>query len=199
MHPFIRYNHGSDNGLGVSVLILVLFGLHEGLFMVELKKIQIIQAQDIDSELLTDISFAAKKHWKYPDNYYDLWRDELTITKEYINRNIVFKALYQDAVIGFYSIIENDSDFYAGETFVKKGFWLEHLFIKPEFHKQGIGMLLINHAKQVSKDMGISDLLIFVDPYAKGFYDKVGADYLYDSKSSIPGRIIPVYSFAIQK
>jgi len=171
----------------------------ECIIMVELKKMQIRQAQDIDSKQLTDISFAAKKHWKYPDNYYDLWRDELTITKEYINQNIVFKALYQDIVIGFYSIIENDADFYAGETFVKKGFWLEHLFIKPEFHKQGIGMLLINHAKQVSKDMGISDLLIFVDPYAKGFYDKVGADYLYDSKSSIPGRIIPVYSFTIQK
>jgi len=50
--------------------------------MVELKKIHIRQAQDFDSELLTDISFAAKKHWKYPDNYYDLWRDELTIYKQ---------------------------------------------------------------------------------------------------------------------
>ena len=165
--------------------------------MIEIKKIQIRQAQDIDSDLLTEISFAAKKHWNYPDNYYDLWRDELTITKEYIHQNIVFKALYQDAVVGFYSIIENKTDFYTGETFVKKGFWLEHLFIKPEYHKQGIGVLLINHAKQVSKDMGISDLLIFVDPYAKGFYDKVGADYLYDSKSSIPNRMIPVYGLKI--
>ena len=165
--------------------------------MIEIKKIQIRQAQDIDSDLLTKISFTAKKHWNYPDNYYDLWRDELTITKEYIHQNIVFKALYQDAVIGFYSIIENKTDFYTGETFVKKGFWLEHLFIKPEYHKQGIGVLLINHAKQVSKDMGISDLLIFVDPYAKGFYDKVGADYLYDSKSSIPNRMIPIYGLKI--
>ena len=165
--------------------------------MIEIKKIQIRQAQDIDSDLLTEISFTAKKYWNYPDNYYDLWRDELTITKEYINQNIVFNALYQDAVIGFYSIIENKADFYAGETFVKNGFWLEHLFIKPEFHKQGIGMLLINHAKQASKDMGISDLFIFVDPYAKGFYDKLGADYLYDSQSSIPNRMIPVYDLKI--
>ena len=167
--------------------------------MIELEKIQIRQAQNIDAHLLTEISFAAKRHWKYPDNYYDIWRDELTITKDYIHQNIVFKALYIDSVLGFYSIIENEADFYSGDTLVKKGFWLEHIFIKPEYHKLGIGVLLINHAKQVSKDMGISDLLIFVDPYAKGFYDKVGADYLYDSKSSIPGRIIPVYSFAIQK
>ena len=165
--------------------------------MIELEKIQIRQAQDIDSDLLTEISFAAKRHWNYPDNYYDLWKEELTITKNYINQNIVFKALYQDSVIGFYSIIENEADFFAGETFVKKGFWLEHIFIKPKYHKQGIGLLLINHAKHVSKDFGISDLLIFVDPYAKGFYDKVGAEYLYDSKSSIPDRMIPVYGLKI--
>ena len=165
--------------------------------MIELKKIEIRQAQDIDSDLLTEISFAAKRHWNYPDNYYDLWKDELTITKDYINQNIVFKALYQDSVIGFYSIIENEADFFAGETFVKKGFWLEHIFIKPEYHKLGIGVLLINHAKQVSLDLGITDLLIFVDPYAKGFYDKIGAEYLYDSKSSIACRMIPVYSLKI--
>ena len=120
--------------------------------MIELEKIQIRQAQDIDAHLLTEISFAAKRHWNYPDNYYDLWRDELTITKDYINQNIIFKALYLDSVLGFYSIIENEADFYSGDTLVKKGFWLEHIFIKPEYHKLGIGVLLINHAKQVSLD-----------------------------------------------
>lgn len=161
--------------------------------MLELNKIQISKAQNIDAEVLTEISFAAKRHWNYPDSYYDLWRDELTITKEYIQQNIVFEALYLDAVIGFYSITENGIDFYSGDTFVKKEFWLEHLFIKPQYHKLGIGGLMLNHAKQVSRDLGIRDLLIFVDPYAKGFYDKVGATYLYESKSSIPGRLIPVY------
>ena len=123
--------------------------------------------------------------------------DKLGERKEYILQNIVFKALYMDVVIGFYSITENKEDFYSGEIFVKQGFWLEHLFIKPEYHKLGVGTLMMNHAKQVSRDLGITDLLIFVDPYAKGFYDKVGAEYLYESKSSIPGRMIPVYGLRI--
>ena len=67
--------------------------------MIELNKIQIRKAQPVDSDLLTEISFDAKKHWNYPDNYYDLWRDELTITKEYIHQNIVFEALYQNSVL----------------------------------------------------------------------------------------------------
>ena len=161
--------------------------------MIDLQNIEIDKAQESDCDILTDISFTAKRHWDYPENYYDIWRNELTITKDYINRNIIFKARYQDSLLGFYSIAENKSDFYSGETHVKKGFWLEHIFIKPDYHKLGIGRLLIEHAKQISKNMGISDLLIFVDPYAKGFYDKIGAEYLYDSKSSIPGRLIPVY------
>ena len=166
--------------------------------MIELRKIEIRQAQPIESDLLTEISFAAKKHWNYPDNYYDIWRDELIITKDYIHQNIVFEALYQNSVLGFYSIIENEADFYTDDnTFVKKGFWLEHLFIKPAYHKLGIGMLLMNHAKKISRDSGISDLLIFADPNAKGFYDKAGAEYLYESKSSIPGRTVPVYGLKI--
>jgi GNAT superfamily N-acetyltransferase len=165
--------------------------------MIDLLKIQMDKAQESDSDILTEISFAAKRHWNYPDEYFDTWRNELTITKDYITQNIVIKALYQSFALGFFSIVENKSDFYSEETFVSKGFWLEHLFIKPEYHKLGIGRLLTDHAKQISKKLGISDLLIFVDPYAKGFYEKIGADYLYGSKSSIPGRLIPVYNLKI--
>ena len=166
--------------------------------MTDLSKIVINKAIVNDSRILTEISFAAKRHWKYPDSYYDLWKDELTITKDYIKHNIVYKAqIEKDLTLGFYSIVENKSDLYSGETFVKKGFYLEHLFIRPEYHKFGIGRLMIDHAKKISRNKGIGSLLIFVDPYAKGFYDKIGADNLYDSKSSIPGRLIPVYALKV--
>lgn len=165
--------------------------------MVHLNKITIEEANESDCIDLTSISFAAKRHWNYPETYYDLWKNELTITADYIRINLVFKAILQDQILGFYSIVENKADFWSGEVFVKKGFWLEHIFIKPEFHKLGIGALLIEHAKHISKDKEISSLMIFVDPNAKGFYDKVGANYLYDSKSSVPGRMIPVYNLEV--
>lgn len=158
---------------------------------------QIIRANETDHEVLTEISFAAKQHWNYPESYFDIWKDELTITKDYVIKNLVFKAVYKNIVVGFYSITENKSDFYSGEIFVKKGFWLEHIFVRPDFHKLGIGRMLIDHAKKISMETGVKTLLIFVDPFAKGFYDKIGALYLYDSKSSIPGRHIPVYELKI--
>lgn len=165
--------------------------------MTDLSKIVINKAVENDSSILTEISFAAKRYWKYPDNYYDLWKDELTITKDYIKQNIVYKAQLGDLTLGFYSIVENKLDLYSGETFIKRGFYLEHIFIKPVYHKLGIGRLMIDHAKKISENIKIRSLLIFVDPYAKGFYDKIGANYLYLSKSSIPGRLIPVYDLKI--
>lgn len=165
--------------------------------MMDISKIRIQEAVESDAEKLTEIAFAAKRHWKYPESYYDLWKNELTIIREYIQKNTVYKALVKNVIIGFYSIISNPSDFYSGETFVKQGYWLEHIFIHPDYHGAGIGRLLMQHAVIISKQSDIPALYIFVDPYAQGFYDKIGAEYLYSSKSSIPGRIIPVYGLKI--
>ena len=162
-----------------------------------LRKIEIEKAKDSDFETLTGIAFAAKRHWNYPDKYFEIWKDELTITKEYIKENLVFKAMYSDSILGFYSIVENKADLQVNEVFVKKGFWLEHIFLRPEYHKMGIGRVMIEHAKSLSKSSGIGNLLIFADPFAKGFYDIIGADFLYNSKSSIPDRLIPVYNLVI--
>ena len=98
------------------------------------------------------------------------------------SNKIVYEAQFRDLIPEFYSIVENKADFYSGNTLVKKGFWLEHIFIKPDYHKLVIGSLLINHAKTISRTRDISNLFIFADPFAKGFHDKIGADFLYDSE-----------------
>lgn len=52
--------------------------------MIELQKIEIVKANNNDADILTEIGFSAKKHWNYPDNYYEIWKDELTITDGYV-------------------------------------------------------------------------------------------------------------------
>lgn len=165
--------------------------------MIDIRDIKITESNIADYDILTKIAFSAKRHWNYPAEYYEIWKDELTITDEYLKQNIVFKAMLGDSILGFYSIVENKDDFYSGEILVQKGFWLDHIFIKPDYHGFGIGKQMINHAKNISDKIGIQNLLIFVDPFAKGFYEKIGAKFLYDSKSSIPDRLIPVYELKI--
>ncbi len=47
------------------------------------------QAIPTDSKILTDISFAAKNYWNYPQEYFEIWKEELTITDEYIDKGAV--------------------------------------------------------------------------------------------------------------
>jgi len=154
-------------------------------------------AQPWDHQLLTEISYSAKRHWNYPESYFQIWKKELTISSDYIRQNIVFKALLGGIIVGFYSIVENREDFYSGEILVGKGFWLEHIFILPEFHHRGIGRFMIEHAKNTALKIGASCFLVFSDPFARGFYERIGARFLYDSKSSIPDRNIPVFEIVI--
>lgn len=151
-----------------------------------------------DSVMLTAVSFASKQYWNYPEKYFEIWKDELTITPDYIRKNIVYIAEENQQVIGYFSLVEIEKDFWAGKVFVNKGFWLEHIFIKPKYIGQGIGSKLIAVLKEKCKEMKIDKIHIFSDPNAKGFYDKLGAHYLGESPSSIVGRTVAQYELIIE-
>ncbi|MBN2610974.1 MAG: GNAT family N-acetyltransferase [Bacteroidales bacterium] len=165
--------------------------------MGDICNLQIVKAEMSDHFLLTDIAFKAKRHWPYPEIYFKIWKDELTITSDYISKNLVFKAIAENKIVAFYSVTENKKGFFSGEVFVQRGFWLEHIFVLPAYHHKGIGTAMIRHLKTECKSLQVEYLLVFADPYAKGFYDRIGAGFLYASTSSVPGRKIPVYRINI--
>src|SRR5438445_217906 len=51
--------------------------------------VEIRQAQRTDAESLTAIAHAAKRSWRYPEEWIRLWADELTVTPDFIERNRV--------------------------------------------------------------------------------------------------------------
>ena len=150
-----------------------------------------------DDEALTKISFASKRHWKYPEEYLEIWRDELTITPLYIINNILYVAEEDGQALGYFSLVEVTENFWSGKVLVNKGFWLDHLFILPQYIGQGIGTKLISVLKEKCKEMKIDKVSIFADPNAKGFYDKIKAHYLGEVPSSIEGRTVSLYELFI--
>jgi GNAT superfamily N-acetyltransferase len=78
---------------------------------------------------------------------------------------------------------------------MEKGLWMEHLFVDPRYMKQGIGSALVSHVREFCLSDSVGRLMVFVDPNAAGFYVKTGAVFVRMSKSSIPGRDIPVYAY----
>ena len=156
-------------------------------------KINIRKAKPEEHEMLTQISFAAKRYWDYPQEYFDIWKDELTISEDYIKNNTVFVVEASGEPAAYYSIVEVKQEFIVGRTKVEKGFWLEHMFVLPKHIGGGIGRAMYAHMKGFCKDNGIAQLRIFADPNAKGFYEKMGAVYIEERPSSIEGRTVSLF------
>lgn len=154
-------------------------------------------AEDYENDILTELSFAAKRYWKYPEAYFDIWKPELTITSNYIKDNYVYVAEVAGQIVGYFSIVEVQEDFLVGEVLLGKGFWLEHIFVLPEFIGRGIGTQLIDAAKTICAKENIRCLSILSDPYATGFYSKVGANYRDEVPSNIKGRTVSLFELKI--
>jgi len=157
--------------------------------------VEIRRARPEESEELTAISFAAKRYWDYPEAYFDVWTKELTLAEEYLRKNHVYAAEVDGAVVGYYSIVYNESDFRAGQTLIQRGFWLDHIFIQPAHIDKKIGTQLMRHAAALCRSLDCEKLTILADPNSRGFYEKLGVQYIREVPSNIEGRTVSYFEW----
>jgi GNAT superfamily N-acetyltransferase len=148
-----------------------------------------------DSDILTTISFAAKGYWGYPTEYFAIWKDELTISPEYIRKNDVFVYENQKSVSGYYSRVILDEDIEVSGIVINKGAWLEHMFVDPPNIGKGIGTKLFDHLRQTCVAAGIPEVGILADPHSRGFYEKMGCTYIREYPSTIKDRTTPFLQY----
>ena len=144
--------------------------------------IQIRRAMPGEANALTKIAHAAKRHWGYPANWIAHWKDDLTITPDFINRNETFVATIGEEIVGCCAIVLNDS-----------GAELEHMWIKPERMGAGVGRTLLLYAKDRAAKLNVPALELSADPNAEGFYQRMGATRIGEVRSEIEGqpRVLP--------
>ena len=135
------------------------------------------RAKTEEAPSLTDIALAAKRHWGYPESWMEAWREDLTVTAEFIERNEVFAAVANDNPIGFYALVKS-----AGRM------ELDHLWILPEWIGKGVGRKLLIHALDRASAIGARQIEIVSDPNAEGFYRKLGAKEIGQVISTIEGQ-----------
>lgn len=143
--------------------------------------VEIRRARAGDAEVLTRLAHAAKRHWRYPDEWIELWRSALTITPDFIDEHLVYCAEHGGAVIGFYAL--------TGTPPARE---LEHMWVTPEQIGRGLGARLLRHATATMRDEGTRTLRIESDPNAEAFYVKHGARRVGDVPSTPAGRTLPV-------
>jgi GNAT superfamily N-acetyltransferase len=150
------------------------------------RAMRIVRAKSDDAEALTGIAHAAKRHWGYPANWIEAWRDILTMRPEFIAGNISYCAIEDDRVVGFYVLTtEND------------GIRLDHLWLVPQAMGRGIGRALFQHAVGEARNAGHSCIRIEADPHAEGFYKRMGAVRAGAHVSAVEGerRELPLMEY----
>ena len=153
------------------------------------------KAKPSDSKTVTDLAIKSKMYWKYSESVMDVFREELIISSEYIKTSNVWIYEKKGEIIGFYTLKFREKEFKFEDIVLKIGYWLDHMFILPEYIGQGFGKLLFNHFSTICQTINIEEVMILADPNAKKFYEKMGCEYIKEYTSSIPNRTTPYLLF----
>ena len=141
-----------------------------------------------DSEVLTEITKKSKAYWGYSDEQMEKWSELLTITKNYIETNNVYKLLNDGLTVGYYSYI------YLNKKEVK----LDNLFVLPNYIGTGLGKLLMNNFLDRIKNTEIEKIILDSEPNAEKFYGYFGFKKVGQIETSIKGRYLPIMELRIQ-
>jgi len=142
-----------------------------------------------DAERLSRIARAAKAHWGYPEAWLAAWMPVLTIKPEYIERQLVYVAARDQELVGFYALEPRGAR------------WsLEHFWVEPRWHGQGVGRRLYGHALERVQAIRPGVMVIEADPYAAGFYARMGAQRKGTVPAPVegdPDRTLPVFEVEV--
>jgi len=125
---------------------------------------QIVRAKPEDANRLTEIAFAAKRHWGYPEAWIESWREDLTINAEFLRDHETYVAMVDNHLAGFYAF-----------EHTRGKLELSQMWVLPEAMGRGVGRALFRHAVKRARALGFHALEIESDPNAEGFYLRLGA------------------------
>ncbi|WOO39518.1 GNAT family N-acetyltransferase [Rubellicoccus peritrichatus] len=144
------------------------------------------KAQLKEADLLSDIAIESKGYWGYPAELLNLWRKDLHIEKEYIEKNTVRTIWRNSEIVGFFAIKE------------EKEVILDHLWLLPKAIGQGIGSKAFREIEKECSLLEISSFVIVSDPDAEGFYLHQGAIKIGEVESIPQNRMLPKLRYVIQ-
>ena len=148
---------------------------------------EIIKSTAEDNEILTEITKKSKAYWGYSDEQMESWSELLTITKNYIETNKVYKLVVNKLTVGYYSYV------YLNEKEVK----LDNLFVMPSYIGKGFGKLLMVNFLTEIENSEVEKITLDSEPNAASFYESFGFIKVGQIETSIKDRYLPIMELKI--
>lgn len=133
---------------------------------------------------LTDLAIRAKASWGYEPAWLEMWEKDLTITPDFIAKQVVKVAEDNGEVIGFAALNLEDAE-------------IDHFWIEPNRMSGGVGRALFTAIKAAMAANGLIRVTIVSDPNAEGFYLRMGAKRTGEIESTPAGRFLPVLRYRL--
>ena len=135
---------------------------------------------------LREIAIAAKAHWGYELERVREWAEAGDFEPESLAKRLVYVAEAEGESIGWASLVPR------GEVG-----WLEDLWIEQRWIGRGVGRLLFEHVAAEARRLGARRLEWEAEPYARGFYERMGGAYVRDSEVTEWGRVLEVLGLSL--
>ena len=137
-----------------------------------------------ECDALSELAYASKASWGYDDAFMAACRDELTVYPADLERVRVRVAVDDAGRIEGFAGLDGDE--------------LIWLFVAPAQLRTGVGAALFADACAIARAKGVAQLRVEADPFAAPFYERLGGVLQGEKPSgSVPGRVLPVYEFAV--
>jgi N-acetylglutamate synthase-like GNAT family acetyltransferase len=147
------------------------------------------RARPDDADALSDLAHRAKAHWGYPAAWMREWDAQLTIIPGYLEMHDVWVCEENGTIVGMCALED------------RRDRWnLEHVWVEPAAHGRGVGRALVLHALEEARRRHDGVVELLADPYASGFYERLGARRAGEVAAPMPGakdRTLPRYEFRL--
>jgi ribosomal protein S18 acetylase RimI-like enzyme len=144
--------------------------------------LHILRAQAEDCNELTEICYKIKRDLGYQEYLLELWKDELTITPDYIRNHDLKKIINGEGqILGFGSVIVN------GRVNLYE---INHFWILPEYKELNVGHILLEELESSIPQK--STIKIVAHPNTIKFYQGLGYQIVGKVKSQPDGLDLPL-------
>ena len=144
-------------------------------------RLAVRRAEPSEATVLSGLALRSKGFWGYSPDFLQACRPDLTLTRECIATNPVYVLEAPSRIVGFYGLQGSGIEIE-----------LVYLFVEPDMIGRGHGTRLGRHAVEMARRTGALRLVIFSDPGARTFYERLGAICVREDPSHVdPTRKLP--------
>jgi hypothetical protein len=147
------------------------------------------QADSQDIAHINEMMLHSFSYWSYTQEELHKIMDLLHIDEEYLTKHGIYLAHYDKKdFFGFFSFIKNSDQENQ----------LDYFLIRKDLIGFGYGQKMWEVCCDKAKSCRMKDFIIISNPYAEGFYQKMGAKKIGSRPSTIRlGASLPVLKFSL--